>query len=74
MTKRGDKLKPGTPEWNRRQERWIHNSYLGHVKMAKSNMLSIQKAKTTTALAKDQAEVVWFALDQLEVLIQERVK
>ena len=74
MAKRSDRLKPGTPQWQARQDRWKHNSFQGHVAMAKRNMRTICESQTATQEAKEQASIVWFALDQLEPLIIERAK
>lgn len=60
------------PRWQRRQERWRHNSYLGHCAMAAQNMRTIAKASTTTDESRLLAEQIEGLLDQLAASLKTR--
>lgn len=50
---------------------WLHNSLLGHVAMARQNMLSIQKADTVTSPARETARQIEALLTQLNQQLRE---
>lgn len=47
-----DHLKPGSKEFYARQDRWRHNSYLGHVRMMRQQCRAILCSNTATDEAK----------------------
>ncbi len=52
---------------------WIHNSYLGHVRMDMAHMNAIIYSETATPAAKKTANEIWQMLRLLEIQIKERV-
>lgn len=75
MTKQGDRLHhPNTQAFKDRQSRWLHNSFFGHVGMAKQNMRAIVHAETTTREARDLAVEICQLLAELGFALKERRK
>lgn len=67
-----DKLKPMTPAWIARQERWKHNSFHGHAAMMMQNARSIAEARTTTDETKDIANRIYALANQLKANLKVR--
>jgi hypothetical protein len=59
--------------WFKRQKVWHHNGLRGSVVMAKANMNRIIEASTTTVQAKRAAQHAIAILEDLTVLLRERV-
>jgi hypothetical protein len=70
--KKGDKLKPGSPAFFKRQAIWRHNSFHGSVRMAQQNMRSIGMSNTATGAAKRKAQEIWADLVELKKLLKDR--
>lgn len=68
-----DRLSHHSPEWQKRQDRWRHNSYRGHVAMMKSNLFAIAKSPTTTDEAKRCALHILGEVERLGALVRKRV-
>ena len=68
-----DRLKSGEPAWLARQRRWRHNSFLGHVAMARQNMWVILTSDSTTQKAKKLSQEVYQKLVELEDALKVRV-
>lgn len=60
-------------ERQKRDLRHRHNSFQGHVAMARGGMLAIMSSKTATQMAKHQAAVINQALKILGDLLKARV-
>ena len=60
--------------WFRRQEIWRHNSFFGHVAMARQNMIGIMTSKTATDEAKAHATTIYNLLERLRVSLAKRVE
>lgn len=69
-----DTLRPNTQAFKDRQSRWLHNSFFGHVGMARQNMRSIVNAETTTREARDLAVEICQLLTELGFALKERKK
>lgn len=67
-----DHIKPTSPEWQARQRRHRHNSYLGHCRMAMMNMNSIIVSDTTTVEAKQLAKRIHALATQLDSALRKR--
>ena len=67
-----DKLKPMTPAWIARQERWKHNSFHGHAAMMMQNARSILESRTATDEAKDIANRIYMLASQLKANLKDR--
>lgn len=59
--------------WLKRQRVWRHNSFFGHVQMAKANMHSIVDSPTTTKEAKDRASFILVQLGALAQHLKDRI-
>jgi hypothetical protein len=55
-----------------RKEIWQHNSYLGHVSMARTGMVAIMNSKTATKEAKTLASCILSDLVELYKLLKVR--
>lgn len=58
----------------KRVEVWRHNSFLGHVAMARSNMRGISQSSTATVAAKSKAVKISILLEELIPLLKERAE
>jgi hypothetical protein len=67
-----DRLKPGTRTWDRRQECWKHNSFLGHARMMQMNCQAILNSKTATEEAKAIAVRIENDAEMLETALKIR--
>lgn len=56
----------------RRREVWQHNSYLGHVALARRNLMNMQSAPTVTPAAADIAREILPLLDRLSAALKTR--
>ena len=56
----------------KRREIWRHNSYLGHVAMARRNILNLESAPTVTPAAADIAREILPLLDRLSAALKTR--
>lgn len=68
-----DRLKFGSKVFFKRQDRWKHNSFQGHVAMLKANMQSIIQSKTTTYEAKTIAQEIYSRANDLAAALKTRV-
>lgn len=50
---------------------WRHNSLLGHVAMARSNMRAIETVSTTSDRAREIAGQIWLLLGDLDKELRE---
>lgn len=65
-----DRLRPMTPAWHARQERWRHNSFLGHARMMRMQCIAILSSKTTT----DEAKQIAVRIEQDAELLAEALR
>lgn len=61
-----------TEAWLKKQDIWRHNSFLGHVAMARANMQGIIKSKTATKDAKLIAYQILALTNDLKEALKER--
>lgn len=72
LNKRVERWGKLTPEEQERRMRiWRHNSLLGHVAMARSNMRAIETVSTTSARAREIAGKIRDLLEDLDKELRE---
>lgn len=70
--RKGDKLKLGSPAFERRQAIWQHNGYKGSTIMAIRNMQAIQNSRTSNWQSKMHARNIERALHELATTLEVR--